>query len=131
MSSGRFFASAALLLSLGGTGCGGAETPAERDIWYTSSLRPGHVAPETQGERELLARMGQVPANEPVTFGGQTFVVDEPYFAASGRQCRSVTVRPTPEAERVEVKLACEDDTAWVFVPDVFQERARVAEAQP
>ena len=112
-------------------GCGGPEAPAERDIWHTSALRPGRVAPETAGERELLARMDDVPANERVTFGGQTFVVDEPYFAASGRRCRSVTVRPTLDADDVQVKLACEEGSGWVFVPDVFHDDRRMAEAQP
>lgn len=112
----RCLACLAVLASL--AGCGGSQEPSERDIWYTTSLRPGTVDPETQGERELLARMERVPVSQPVTFAGQTFVVDAPYAAASGRLCRSVRVEGGRE---VALKLACEEGSGWVFVPDVFE----------
>ncbi len=114
-----------------GAACGGAAEPTERDIWYTASLRPGSVPPTTEGERELLARIEQVPAGEPVALGGQVFVVDEPYAAASGRMCRSVEIRGSAGSETVEVKLACEEDAGWVFVPDVFADAEPVAEVTP
>ena len=120
----------ALLWSL--FGCGGSQQPSEQEIWYTTSLRPGAVEPETQGERELLARMESVPVSRPVSFAGQTFIVDAPYAAASGRPCRSVRVEGGRD---VQLKLACEEDTGWVFVPDVFAgeeaEAARTAELAP
>lgn len=100
-------------------GCGGSQEPTERDIWYTQSLRPGTVEPESQAERELLARMEQVPANEPVRFAGHVFVVEPPYAAASGRLCRSIRVEGNAA---VQLKLACEDGDRWVLVPDVFAE---------
>ena len=110
----RRCASVALVTALGA--CGGSQAPTEQEIWYTTSLRPGTVEPETQGERELLARMDEVPSNEPVRFAGQVFVVEPAYTAASGRSCRSVRV----DADAVELKLACEQGAGWVFVPDVF-----------
>lgn len=126
----RCLAFLALVPSL--AGCGGSQEPSERDIWYTTSLRPGTVDPETQGERELLARMGRVPVSQPVTFAGQTFVVDAPYAAASGRLCRSVRVEGGRD---VALKLACEEDSGWVFVPDVYAgagaEVAHTAEGAP
>lgn len=118
----RCFAFLALVSSL--AGCGGSQEPSERDIWYTTSLRPGTVEPDTQGERELLARMESIPVSEPVTFAGQTFLVDAPYAAASGRSCRSVRVEGGRD---VELKLACEEDAGWVFVPDVFAEGSAAA----
>lgn len=120
---------ATVLLSLGA--CGGASEPREQDIWYASELRPGEVPPETEGERELLARLDELPSGEPVAFGGQSFVVDEKYTAASGRVCRSVTVRPVEGAAGIDVKLACREGEGWTFVPDVFGDGAPVAEAEP
>jgi hypothetical protein len=116
-------APAALCLHL--LGCGGSQEPTEREAWYMSSLRPGTVEPASHGERELLARMESVPANEAVRLGGQVFIVDAPYASGSGRLCRSVRVEGGPE---VELKLACEDEPHWVFVPDVFAGGGEVAD---
>lgn len=118
------------LLSSTGAGCGGTAEPRDEEIWYTSELRPGRVPPATEGERELLARLGELPSEEPVTFGGQSFLVEEPYTAASGRVCRAVTVRQV-EGQGVEVKLACQDGGEWAFVPDVFGDAEARAEAEP
>lgn len=127
----RSVALGAALLLWSICGCGGAGEPTERDIWYTQSLRPGRVPPETAGERELLARMEEVPVGEPVALGSQIFVVDAPYAAASGRLCRSVEIRSSPSAESGEVKLACEENSGWAFVPDVFADERAAAEARP
>jgi len=112
-------------------GCGATADSRERDISHSAELRPGEVPAATEGERELLARLDDVPVGESVTVGGQTFVVDEPYTAASGRLCRSVTAHG-PGHAAIEVKLACQDGDLWVFVPDVFGDDApRVAEVEP
>ncbi|MFW6031113.1 MAG: DVU3141 family protein [Myxococcota bacterium] len=83
-------------------------------------MRPGRVSPETQAERELLARLDTLPAHEPVTHGDQVFVAEPAYAAASGRDCRSITIRSTEGDRQARIKLACEDRAGWVFVPDPF-----------
>lgn len=122
-------ATACLLALVAGLGCGGAQEPRDEDVWHSSSLQPSSVPPQTEGERELLARLDEIPAGQEVTLGGQTFVADEAYASASGRACRSITVR-SPEQSSVEVRLACQGDAGWVFVPDVFGDDAtQMAEA--
>lgn len=118
----------ALGLLLATVGCA-SSSPSELDVWHTSALRPGRVSPETRAERELLARLDSVPAHEPVNYGDQVFVAEPPYAAASGRDCRSITIRSTEGDGQVKIKLACEDRTGWVFVPDPFA--ARVATQVP
>lgn len=130
MSRSAVLSAVVALASLVGLGCGAAAEPREQDIWYTSELRPGEVPPVTEGERELLARLDDLPSGDPVAFGGQSFLVEEPYTAASGRVCRSVTVRSV-EGAGVDVKLACQSDRGWSFVPDVFGDADARAEAQP
>jgi hypothetical protein len=109
------------LALLGLVGCGSSQ-PAEHDIWHTPALRPSRVAPASEAERELLTRIDDLPSDEPVSVGGQVFVAGEPYAAASGRTCRTITHGSEPSASgHGTVRLACEDGPSWVFVPDVFQ----------
>jgi len=103
-----------------GLGCGSGPSPREQDIWYTPSLRPGQVPPTTAGERELLARLGQLPSGQAVSLEGQVFVPGEPYQAASGRTCRPIGVGEPDAEHEGDRRLACEDRQHWVFVPDVF-----------
>lgn len=114
---------AACTLAVVGAACGGAP-PTEDEIWHEPTLRPGEVPPTTHGEREFLVRMEDVPVGEPVAFGSQVFVADAPYFAASGRTCRPVTVRGREPDGNVDFRLACEEGDGWVFVPDPFAEAA-------
>lgn len=107
-------------MALATTGCASGPEPTEQDIWHESGLRPGQVPAATPGEREVLARMAEIPAGQAVTLAGQVFIVDEPYHAASGRTCRSVTIRAAREAGGTDVRLACAEDGGWVFVPDPF-----------
>ncbi|MFW6067625.1 MAG: DVU3141 family protein [Myxococcota bacterium] len=115
---------------LAGAGCA-SSPPTDHEIWHESGLRPGRMPPDTPGERELLARLPQVPVNEPVNLGGQVFVADEPYHAASGRTCRPVTVRSAAGDARARVKLACEERGSWVFVPDPFDGSATAQAPAP
>jgi len=109
-----------LLALLWGTGCGSGP-PAEHDIWHTPALRPGQVPPTSAAERELLAQMPGLPSDEPVTVGGQVFVAGPPYAAASGRNCRTVTMSTqAAPSEASGARLACEQGADWVFVPDVL-----------
>ena len=106
-------------LALSGAACGSAQTPADQDIWYDEALRPGRLEPASEGEGELLSRLSDLPAGQPVTLHGEVFVPDAAYDAASGRSCRRVAVQGEPPRD----KLACEEGAGeWVFVPDVFAE---------
>jgi hypothetical protein len=129
----RLVASLAILLASASIGCA-SKPPTDDQIWHESTLRPGLLSPETQGERELLVRLSDVPVGQPVTFGSQVFIADAPYAAASGRTCRSVMLRPTEPDGTVQVKLACEVAEGWAFVPDPFADasaRAANSRGQP
>jgi hypothetical protein len=129
----RLVACSAILMATASIGCA-SKPPSDDQIWHESTLRPGLVSPETQGERELLVRLSDVPVGQPVTFGSQVFIADAPYAAASGRTCRSVMLRPTEADGTVQVKLACEVAEGWAFVPDPFADasaRAASARGQP
>lgn len=96
-------------------GCGAA-TPSEANIYYDPALRPG-VAETSEAERELLARLGELEAEQAVEIAGRVYVAEVAYDAASGRRCRPVRVR---EGAVEQARLACEAESGWVFVPDVL-----------
>jgi len=109
LAATRFFAPV-VLLSLLGLGCG-ATPPREDDIFHDPALRPG-VEAANETDQQLLARMGE-PLADAVVLGSQSYSVESPYHAASGRRCRAVTSGSTR-------RLACENpDASWVFVPDI------------
>lgn len=97
--------------------CGGRAIPRDQDVYHEASLRPGTVPAESDAERELLARLPSLAANEPVQLGDRVYLPLESYASASGRRCTPVRVRG---AGREQTRVACESDGAWVFVPDVF-----------
>lgn len=79
------------------------------------------VPASAETETELLSRLAGVEAGadaQTITVRGQSFEVEAPYFAASGRWCR--TVRTGGRSPR----LACQADEGWVFVPRVVPSSA-------
>ncbi|MAC24926.1 MAG: hypothetical protein CMN31_21440 [Sandaracinus sp.] len=108
------------------TACGASAPPSEADIWYAESLRPGVELAVSPGEERALERMSSLPVDEPVELAGETFVAGPIYTAASARRCRRVQTPSRP-------RLACEDGQAggWVFVPDVFTDRAPAHTSTP
>lgn len=116
---------AALLCALvAGWGCGGSQPPSDEQIWYEASLRPSHLEPTSEQERTLLSRLDSLPSGEPVTVDGGTYVVEAPYYAASGRRCR--TLRAAGGTESLGSRLACEGEGGWYFVPNPFAARAEL-----
>lgn len=102
------FGSASLAL-----GCGGAPPPGPEDIYHDPGLRRGALEAD-EADRELLERLGTLPAGEPVSIAGRVYVPAPSYFAASGRACRPV------RASIGGTRLACSTEgERWEFVPDV------------
>jgi hypothetical protein len=77
----------------------------------------GTVEPATAAEREVLGALTSLPGPVERRFGGLNVHVSAPYHSASGRQCRQVTIHG-PKSN--DVKLACRDESEWVFVPNVL-----------
>ena len=98
-------------------GCGGRAIPRDQDVYHEPSLRPGSVPAESEGERQLLAQLPSLAANEPVQLGDRVYLPLDSYTSASGRRCTPVRVSG---GGRDQTRVACESDDAWVFVPDVF-----------
>ncbi|MBX3248170.1 MAG: hypothetical protein KF901_13405 [Myxococcales bacterium] len=94
--------------------CGGRSTPSEDEIYYAAALRPGVEVATTEGERALLAQIGQIPEGH-FEAAGERFELGPAYHSASGRFCRRVL---TPRRER----LACVGEgDVWTFVPNPFE----------
>jgi hypothetical protein len=95
----------------------GPSLPREQDIYHHASLRPGAVPAQGDAERELLERLPSLAVNEPVRLGDHTFVPLPAYASASGRTCTPVRVSG---GGHELTRVACEQDGAWTFVPDIF-----------
>ncbi|WP_169791639.1 hypothetical protein [Sandaracinus amylolyticus] len=103
---------AVLGVALALAACGGAPVRDE-DVYHEASLRPG-VLPADDADRELLARLPESAADQPLEVGGRVFVPRAAYATASGRRCAPVV------EQGARTRLACESAAGWVFVPDVF-----------
>jgi hypothetical protein len=92
---------------------------------------PSAVAPGDELERELLRRLPELPAEQPVSIDDATVIARAPYFAASGRTCRALTIQgpgaASPAASPAALggasrsRLACREDGDWFFVPQIFR----------
>jgi hypothetical protein len=106
----------ALLASAIAAGCGGRPIPRDEDVYHEAALRPGEVPPVTEGERELLARLPELAADQSVHIGDREYVPLASYASASGRRCTPIREAGTV----IRTRIACESDAGWVFVPEVF-----------
>lgn len=107
----RSASSLALASLLFVSACGASE-PREADIYHDPALRPGVVTSEGP-EQQLLAQLDGVALTGTVEVSGQSFRVDAPYEAASGRRCRGIH-------GAAGSRLACTEQDGWVFVPAVL-----------
>lgn len=78
---------------------------------------PSQVAPGDELERELLRRLPELPSQQPVSINDATVLAGAPYFAASGRTCRALTIEGAGPSRS---RLACREDGDWFFVPAIF-----------
>ncbi|MDZ4064623.1 MAG: hypothetical protein U1E22_08170 [Coriobacteriia bacterium] len=102
-------------------GCGGG--PGFYAPGHSTRYEGGKVEPASTSERRLLETVERLGSGKEEKVGELVVVADAPYFAASGRLCRSVRiVRGASGATR----LACKDGSAWFYAPEVFvSERGR------
>jgi hypothetical protein len=80
---------------------------------------PSAIEPANEIERAILQRLPTLVPEQPVTIDGAIVSAAAPYHAASGRTCRSLTI--TGADHTAHSRLACREDAAWFFVPQVFQ----------
>ena len=118
-------------------GCAGPRAGPE----HAAVSPPSAVAPGDELERELLRRLPELPAEQPVTIHDTTVIARAPYFAASGRTCRALTIAASGAASGAaagqgaegasRARLACREDGAWFFVPQIFRSEATDASHGP
>ncbi len=99
--------------------CGSPPPPQAPPPGYRELIAPGTRPAASDVERAVLRQLAQLAPNAEVTIAGHVVVAGVPYDAASGRQCRSVTIRGAAKADgaRAPAGLACFVNSAWSFVP--------------
>ena len=80
------------------------------------------MQPASTSEKAVLSQLDTLPAGQSRPFGSVKVTAGNGYDAASGRRCRTVKFEATG-GESSKTRLACRDDTAWFFVPEVFVAR--------
>lgn len=85
------------------------------DAADTGAKLPGANA----DERALLAGLPGLRSGKAQRVRDLSVLADEPYEAASGRQCRALQVQAVGGTHNAR-RLACSDGSGWFFVPDVF-----------
>lgn len=95
--------------------CGpSAHTPGDQS--YAASVAPGTRTPANKVEEAILQRLSDLVPNEATSIEGQSVTTSKAYTAASGRQCRRVTI----DGPQTRTSLACLMPQGWSFVPTVF-----------
>ena len=107
------------ILATAGCGAGTPEPDAQavRDAADTG----GTVEPSSAEEQKVLDGLSDLAPGKTHNVGSLRVVADRPYFAASGRTCRRVTMTPGSGKASAATRLACTEGQKWFFVPDVFR----------
>lgn len=69
----------------------------------------------------ILSQISAVASSEKITVNGMTYVLGEPYYAASGRRCRSI-VSTTLLNNAYSKRVVCKKEMHWFFIEDIFGE---------
>ncbi len=113
--------STSLLALLFASACGGStHTPGDKA--YSVAVAPGTRAPAGALEEQILATLPTMAPEQPTQMEGQTITASAPYNAASGQQCRRISIS---SAQQTRPMLACLLPRGWSFVPTIFPEEAR------
>ena len=118
----RVWASAMIIFGLGClvvTACGG-ERREPRTQSGTSVMGDGTAEAASPSELKVLAVLGELVPGKTRTIGELSVVADAPYYAASGKTCRGVTLTSANPPKHSRTRLACKNGEAWYFAPSVF-----------
>lgn len=108
-------------------GCG-AGTPQYRPTVPPPAASAGVAAPDSPIAAEILKRLDELPDEASLQTGAGPAYAGTPYTSASGRKCRPIRLPAGPDG-KVEQVLACRDQAAWFYVPQVLSENQSVTTA--
>lgn len=94
-------------------GCGSRN---KKNIGEADKLDAATLLPSNEAEQAVLSHLENNPKSESFSVQGARVHLGAPYFAASGAECRTVTI----EAPSSSGKLACRKGDRWFFAPQVF-----------
>lgn len=97
--------------------CAGSTNSSETSLEKLSS--PNRVAPKNDDEKQILVQVATAVPGRPVKLKTSIFVVTSVYFAASGRECKTIDVSQPNTNDSIR-KTACSFSGSWGYIPDVF-----------
>lgn len=88
----------------------------------STTAQPEQHAPDARSaqDSELLAILAGLQDGERSTYMGQAIETGGSYTAASGRTCKQLRLLDNHTLNPTSTRLACQYDSAWFFVVDVF-----------
>ncbi len=110
----------AIFISLLVAGC---ETMVKSDSARSEEASPPVAAPVGF---PLLSQLSTMNPGENIVVGNATYLIEDIYAAASGRQCKLIKItKNSPAGSGISLsKVACEQTHRWVFSKDVFLREA-------
>lgn len=105
-------------------GCGASQEPSVYSPENSQKYTGTKVESASKDEAAVLQQVDKLVTGKRQKVGGVFVVADAPYFAASGRTCRSLLI--SSGANRAgRARLACEDGSTWFWAPEVMAPEAR------
>ena len=104
-----------LLLKCSASSANRADDQALKD----AADRGSRLGPGSNSEKAVLGQLDTLLPGRSRSIGSAKVTAGQEYDAASGRRCRSVKFDAGTDGAP-KTRLACRDDTAWFFVPEVF-----------
>jgi hypothetical protein len=98
----------------------GQNGTAENHTDSVDDSRPG-----TGQDAALIALIAGMQAHETSAIDGMNVESGQPFFAASGRPCKYITLSEQNNPGKTGTRLACQDSGGWFFAPDIFTSAAR------
>ena len=97
--------------------CGAAQSePYSSDSVLTQTTA---VRPQNTSEKKILEKVPEAAVGQKITAGKYSVVVTNAYFAASGRECKSLLIEQATSKQSA-LKTVCEFEGNWGYAPDVI-----------
>jgi hypothetical protein len=122
MAHPLFHAGCVLALLLA-SGCALNPAPPELSAAQSQGIAAESTSPAEHDS--LLALVARLQTGESGSYEGMMVEAGAPFFAASGRICKHITLRGPDSMTGAHSRLACQADHGWFFAADVFTSEAR------